>query len=105
MELSLENWRWAKTFRDEKQVCRIALNFRGSKFSQMAVCEDFVEIISVSKPCACCTCNALWAWHTSKFYLIRTVTPSSVLELAAVSKAMATSKVSLWGEECLLRIW
>ena len=31
----------------------------------------------------------------AKFYLIHTVTPSSVLELAAASKAISTSKVPL----------
>ena len=54
---------------------RIALNFRGSKFSRMAVCEYFVEIISLSnKPCARYTRNVVWMSHTSKFYLIRTHT-------------------------------
>ena len=38
--------------------------------------------------------NVIWAWHTSKFYLIHTVTPLSTLELAAVSKAMPTLKVT-----------
>ena len=69
-----------------------------AKFSQMVVFEDFVEIISRIR----CLNHVhaahiiIWAWHTSKFYLIRTVTPLSALELAVVSKAMPTLKVSLW---------
>ena len=39
--------------------------------------------------------NVVWAWHTSKFYLTCTDTPLSVLKLAAVSKAMTISLVSV----------
>ena len=60
----------------------------------MVVFENFVEMLS--KPCARHTRDVVWVWHTSKFYLIHTVTLLSALELAAVSKAMPTSKVSLW---------
>ena len=80
--------------RGREKAYRIALNFRGSKFSRMVVFDNFAT--SLSKPCARRTRNVVWVWHTSKFYLIRTVTPLSALELAAVSKAMPTSKVSLW---------
>ena len=63
----------------------------------MALFEDFFEANSLSKPCARHTRNVVWVWHIqAKFYLIRTVTLSSVLEVAAVSKAIPTSKVSLW---------
>ena len=75
------------------------LNFRGSKFLQIVVFEDFVEInlqIRCLKLCTHYTRNVVWEWHTSKFCPICTVTPLSVLELAAVSKAMPTSKVSFW---------
>ena len=53
----------------------IAQNFWGSKFLQMAVFEHFVEIISQIRcqSCARRNINVVWAWHTSKFYLIRTV--------------------------------
>ena len=65
----------------------------------MVVFEDFIEIIYfvnfLSKPCAHRTHNVVWAWHTSKFYLIHTTTLLSMLELVAVSKAMPSSKVSL----------
>ena len=72
----------------------------------MVVFEDFVEII-LGIHCqnhAHATHNVVWAWHTSEFYLIRTVTPLSALELTAVSKAMPTSKVYLFGK-CPLWIW
>ena len=75
----------------------VALNFQESKFSRIVVFEDFVEIIS-----QICCLNHTHTTHVmymgvayKEFYLIRTVTPS-MLELAAVSKAMPSSKVSLW---------
>ena len=60
------------------------------------VFEDFVEIIlqiRCRKPCGRHTRNVVWTWHASKFY---TLSHLSVLKLAAVSKAMPTSKVSFW---------
>ena len=71
----------------------IVLNFWGFKFRKWW----FLKI-SLKYFCevAHCTCNVVWVWHTSKFYLVHTVTPLSTLKLAAVSKAMPTSKVSLW---------
>ena len=59
-------------------VYHIVLNFRGSKFSQKAVLNNLL-----SNPCALYIGNVLWAWHRS-------------FTLTAVSKAMPTSKVSLW---------
>ena len=48
-------------------VYRIAVNFRGSKFSRMAVFEDFNNFAnSLSKPCACRTRNVVWPWHTNQ---------------------------------------
>ena len=46
---------------------RIALNFRGSKFSRIAVFEHFVEIISRIRclNCAHAANVIIWAWHTS----------------------------------------
>ena len=51
---------------------------------------DFAN--SLCKPCTRPTCNVVWVWHTSKFYLIHTVTPMSVLEFAAASKSSAYFK-------------
>ena len=42
------------------------------------------------------TCNILWAWHTSLTQFI--LSQCRPLELAVVSKATPTSKVSLWTE-------
>ena len=74
----------------------IVQNFWGSKFSQMAVFEHFVEIISWIRcqQCARRIVNVVWAWHTGKFYLIRTVhTVFRARTLASVSKAMPTLNV------------
>ena len=69
------------------------LNFQGSKFSQMAVREDFVEIISRNR---CLNTAHVMGMSEVYIYLICTVTLSSALELAAVSKAVPASKASLW---------
>ena len=45
----------------------MALNFWGSKFSRIVVFENFVLLkwFYEFAAHACCTCNMLWAWHTS----------------------------------------
>ena len=49
----------------------------------------------------CMSHNVVWAWHTSKFYLIHTVTLLSAFELAAISKAMPTFEgISLESVPC-----
>ena len=72
----------------------IAPNFLASKFSWMVVFDNFVEIIlrirCLYHAHAAHEWTCIWAWHTSKFYLVHTITPLSALELAAVSKAMPT---------------
>ena len=64
----------------------IGLIFRGSKFLQITIFEDFVEITS--------------RIHCTLMPHMQTVTLSSP-ELTAVSKAMPTSKVSLLGVSSL----
>ena len=52
----------------------IALNFQGSKFSQIMTFEDFVEIIHCTRTPH--THNILWVWHTGLAYLTHTITLS-----------------------------
>ena len=77
----------------------IALNFRVSKFSQMAIFEDSNEENLLHVDAAHLTCYGcgIQAWSVCP---TRTVPSSHYchLELTAVSKAMPTSKVSPWKE-------
>ena len=73
------------------------LNFRGSKFLQIAVFEHFIEIISLPKPCACHTRrtrNVVWAWHTS------TVTPLSAWACSCQEGSTYFEGISLKSAPC-----
>ena len=91
----------------QDKVYHIALNFWGSKFSQMVVFKDFTEII----PRILCL-NHVHAAHVmyyrcaiqAEFYLTSTVMLLSALELAPVSKAMPILRRYLFWEHPLW-IW
>ena len=56
-----------QTSEESRRTYCIALNFWGSKFSRIVVFQDFVLLkwFHEFAAHACCTCNMLWAWHTS----------------------------------------